>query len=909
MLNKDNSVPWSSRIIRYARSRPNGKMIVDSIENGPYIRRMITTLGEPNLPVLVPESFHEQTDEELTENDIKRMDADDQAIQTILLGLHKDVYAAEKKAKLFNEWEKFTSTDGESIESYYHCFMQLMNDLKRNKHFPENIASNLKFLNNLQPELKRHVTIVRQTKNLHETDFTQIYDFLKMNQDEVNELRAERLVKSRDPFALMAHSQNSFNFPTAYKDQSSFRTHSQQSFPINNKTSSNPRIRQIAQPVMNMIQDKQTQNVGGNGGISLDIQNAGVQSGGNQNGLVVVPGIANQSESGNVVAARAEGTRMGNQARCYNCRGLGHIARNCTARPRRKDAAYLQTQLLIAQNKEAGIQLQAKEFDFMAAASYLDEIEEVNTNCILMANLQHASTSGPQHDKAPVYDTDGSAEVQLNDNRYDNDIFNTFTQEEQYTDLLEPIPKPQLVPQNDNHITYVAPSMVQSGGTVETSFAPNEEIRAHQETVYRNLVDQVAHVNMVNCNMRATNAELKFELARYKIQEQRIKISQEKYDKLEKCYQKSVYQEQCLTRKINALHPSSAKQIMTLNDEISNLNKQLSKEKSSISSLMEEKKRLKHDFKTREDKFLDKEKMALGYPNPSYLKKAQLKQQSLYNGNLLIEDHDPPTVYDSEETLELAQESREKMRFLKKEIKPANYAKINHLSGGFVPQTNKSNEELFLSNVSNMVIVSKTISIPNEDLSDDTTPSVARKFLNEVKSSLVTLQRMVKQKMTLEVHNWSSSAHKEVERLQAQLRDLKGKSSDTPSTSNTLDLLNQKLESKIVELEFQVVDYEREISHLKTTYKNTFDSIKSNWAHAKLHDLIYENAQLRARVFENTSESMKNTLGTSVTPRIDKPKLSVVTPLSKKLHASMPSHSVPQPIEFNVVKHNNVIAP
>nr|GEX83924.1 hypothetical protein [Tanacetum cinerariifolium] len=136
MLNKDNYVPWSSRIIRYARSRPNGKMIVDSIENGPY---------------------------ELTEINIKWMDANDQAIQTILLGLLEDVYPAvdsyetakkiwervrkmmkgsdieeqEKKAKLFNEWEKFTSTDGESIESYYHRFMQLMNDLKRNKHFPK----------------------------------------------------------------------------------------------------------------------------------------------------------------------------------------------------------------------------------------------------------------------------------------------------------------------------------------------------------------------------------------------------------------------------------------------------------------------------------------------------------------------------------------------------------------------------------------------------------------------------------------------------------------------------------------------------------------------------------------------------------------------------------------------------
>nr|GFA97111.1 hypothetical protein [Tanacetum cinerariifolium] len=40
-------------------------------------------------------------------------------------------------------------------------------------------------------------------------------------------------------------------------------------------------------------------------------------------------------------------------------------------------------------------------------------------------------------------------------------------------------------------------------------------------------------------------------------------------------------------------------------------------------------------------------------------------------------------------------------------------------------------------------------------------------------------------------------------------------------------------------------------------------------------------------------------------PHVDKPKLSAVTPLSKKLHASMPSHSVPQPIEFNVVKHRD----
>ncbi|GJS31498.1 hypothetical protein Tco_0492118 [Tanacetum coccineum] len=61
-------------------------------------------------------------------------------------------------------------------------------------------------------------------------------------------------------------------------------------------------------------------------------------------------------------------------------------------------------------------------------------------------------------------------------------------------------------------------------------------------------------------------------------------------------------------------------------------------------------------------------------------RKAQRKQQSLYNGKVLLEKHDPPVVHDSEETLQLAQESRQKMKQLNKEIKPANYTKINHLS-------------------------------------------------------------------------------------------------------------------------------------------------------------------------------------------------------------------------------------
>nr|GFA96013.1 hypothetical protein [Tanacetum cinerariifolium] len=86
-------------------------------------------------------------------------------------------------------------------------------------------------------------------------------------------------------------------------------------------------------------------------------------------------------------------------------------------------------------------------------------------------------------------------------------------------------------------------------------------------------------------------------------------------------------------------------------------------------------------------------------------------------------------------------------------------------SGVFVPQTALSHEELYFSNISKTENVSKSILIPNEDLSDDTTPSVARKFLNEVKSTIVTLQRVVKQRMTIETHNWASSAQQEFHKI------------------------------------------------------------------------------------------------------------------------------------------------
>ncbi|GJS88030.1 hypothetical protein Tco_0770666 [Tanacetum coccineum] len=250
------------------------------------------------------------------------------------------------------------------------------------------------------------------------------------------------------------------------------------STPTNNnkRISSNPRNRQITQPV----------------------QNLGVQNVGNQNGVIVVSGTVNQNRNGNVVATRAKGNASGNNDSVADC-----------------------------QKEEARIQLQAEEFDLIAGAMDLDEIEEVNANYILMANLQQASTSGTPTDKAPVYDSDRIAE-------------------------------------NDSNVSSRVSGVEQEGGIVEQHSVTIEETRAYFESLYDNFAIEVKKVNTVNRKLRETNVDLTTKLA------------------------------------------SFDKQITTLNELILKLNNQLSKEKPTVSSLQEEKKRLKSDFKIREDKLLDK---------------------------------------------------------------------------------------------------------------------------------------------------------------------------------------------------------------------------------------------------------------------------------------------------------------
>ncbi|GJX26476.1 hypothetical protein Tco_0232772 [Tanacetum coccineum] len=151
----------------------------------------------------------------------------------------------------------------------------------------------------------------------------------------------------------------------------------------------------------------------------------------------------------------------------------------------------------------------------------------------------------------------------------------------------------------------------------------------------------------------------------------------------------------------------------------------------------------------------EKNKVAIGYKNPLCLTRAKKVQSALYNGHEIVKtNHAPPVVHDSEDTLEIAEITRKRM--LKKmksplcvenkvKFAPPDYSKENHLAT-FTPQINLTPEQIFLSHD-----ISKTVKTVPKPLSTLTVypPNTPAKLVprvlptkSQVKFNLYTLTQL-----------------------------------------------------------------------------------------------------------------------------------------------------------------------
>nr|GEY39188.1 retrovirus-related Pol polyprotein from transposon TNT 1-94 [Tanacetum cinerariifolium] len=184
MLEKTMYNSWQSRMLLYLKGNKNGRMMLDSIENGPLDYPTIEENG-----AIRPKIYAKLSEQEKLQDD-----CDVQVLNIILQD-------QERECKLYNEFDKFTSIKGELLHEYYLHFAQIINDIHTIGMTMQQVQVNIKFLNALQPKWSKFAIDVKLAKNMYTTNFDKLFTYLNQHEGHANEVRMMR-ERYPDPLAL-----------------------------------------------------------------------------------------------------------------------------------------------------------------------------------------------------------------------------------------------------------------------------------------------------------------------------------------------------------------------------------------------------------------------------------------------------------------------------------------------------------------------------------------------------------------------------------------------------------------------------------------------------------------------------------------------------------------------------------
>ncbi|GJY99051.1 retrovirus-related pol polyprotein from transposon TNT 1-94 [Tanacetum coccineum] len=434
----------------------------------------------------------------------------------------------------------------------------------------------------------------------------------------------------------------------------------------------------------------------------------------------------------------ASGNNSGKQRTviCYNCKGEGHMSKQCTKPKRKRDDSWFKDKVLLVQAQASGQILHEEELAFLAdpgipegqatqtvithnAAYQADDLDAYDSDCdelntakvALMANLSH-------------YGSDALSEVHNHDN-VNNDMTNQVVQAMPSSEQSNVVNHSETEITSDSNIIPYSQYLIES----QQVAVQNSNSSAQQDdlilSVIEQLKTQVVHCTKTNLENKSVNDTLTAELERYKEQVKVLKEGQN----------------------VDLKSQDNVSDSCAQSVEIDHLKRTLSEHLKEKESLLQTVTLLKNDFKKEESRNLDREialekqikhldnivfkrdqsaqtvhmltkpqffydnttKQALGFQNPFYLKKAQQLEPMLYIGDIMLKTN-PIVISDSEETLKLAEDNRSKMllkhkdNLMHEKIKqidttPIDYATLNKLykdfETRFVPQTKLSAEQAF----------------------------------------------------------------------------------------------------------------------------------------------------------------------------------------------------------------------
>ncbi|GJS32353.1 retrovirus-related pol polyprotein from transposon TNT 1-94 [Tanacetum coccineum] len=197
--------------MRYVDMKPNMKVLKKFILNGPYVMTRVLVPIKPVTEIDPP--VPEQTIQETYENTLLEnrayIDAEAEEIHMILSGIGDEIYSTVDTCKQLKKCR------------------QPLNDCSKLE--VATMQVNVQFLQ-LQPEWSRFVTVVKQTVDLDKELYHKLFDILKQYQNEVSEIRAEKIARNANPLILVAAAQhypndNYYHAPKPHKNQTTSSRH------------------------------------------------------------------------------------------------------------------------------------------------------------------------------------------------------------------------------------------------------------------------------------------------------------------------------------------------------------------------------------------------------------------------------------------------------------------------------------------------------------------------------------------------------------------------------------------------------------------------------------------------------------------------------------------------------------
>ncbi|GJU53420.1 integrase, catalytic region, zinc finger, CCHC-type containing protein [Tanacetum coccineum] len=525
------------------------------------------------------------------------------------------------------------------------------------------------------PEWGRFVTAVKLNKGLKDSNFDQLYAYLKQHEAHANEnkMMLERLTQQTvDPLALMSNVlPQTLSFSVIKQSTEHISSNHSLLTPHNLIWDFSP----TDQPNQEPIQHTCRNNARGTGAVGY--------------------GRA-QNRVGNANPGQAR------QVKCYNCNGVGHIARNCTQPKRPQNSEYFKDKMLLMQAQENGVVLDEEQLLFLAGGqdnafdedvdeqpvqdlalnvdnvfqaddcdAYDSDVDEAPTaQTLFMANL---SSADPVYDEAgPSYDSDVLSEVQDHDH-YQDAVCDHHDEHEMHDDV-----QPNHVV--DSHADYTSDSnmtpydqyvkdnavpVVQNNA----SMVPNDAYVMIDNDLHESDVLSVSHTPRNTVANNLLNAELATYKEQVELYERRARFElTEREQKIDEQL-RIVICDRNIKEEICKRNFSSCK----------------------IANCLY----LPHNML-----------MPIATRNPLCLHRARQVQPALYSGHVIVTpNHAPAVVRDCEETLEQSEISRKKMHDKMKankcvdnkvNITPPNYSKENFLAT-FTPQKQLTPEQLFWS--------------------------------------------------------------------------------------------------------------------------------------------------------------------------------------------------------------------